>query len=129
MLGKFAAGQGNAGTGPEPYPWLVIAGLLVTGALLARRTIASRTLDDTGGRPRAPVMLLAAAAVLHLLLVERAGFVPAAAVLFWLAARAFDPRHPIRDGVFALGVSLSAYVLFARALHLSLPAGMLAGWL
>jgi putative tricarboxylic transport membrane protein len=129
VLGKFAAGQGNAGSGTEPYPWLVIAGLLVTGALLARRAIASRAVNHGGGRPRAPVMLLAAAAVLHLLLVERAGFVPAAAVLFWLAARAFDPRHPIRDGVFALGVSLSAYVLFARALHLSLPAGMLAGWL
>ena len=129
VLGKFAAGQGSAGTGPEPYPWLVMAGLLVTGALLARRTITSRTVDETGGKPRAPVMLLAAAAVLHLLLVERAGFVPAAAVLFWLAARAFDPRHPIRDGAFALGVSLSAYVLFARVLHLSLPAGVLAGWL
>jgi putative tricarboxylic transport membrane protein len=129
VLGKFAAGQGNAGSGPELYPWLVIIGLLVTGALLARRTIGSRTMDETGDRPRAPVMLLAAAAVLHLLLVERAGFVPAAAVLFWLAARAFDPRHPIRDGAFALGVSLSAYVLFARVLHLSLPAGVLAGWL
>jgi putative tricarboxylic transport membrane protein len=129
VLGKFAAGQRNAGSGPEPYPWLVMTGLLVSGALLARRTLASRTVDDTGRRPRAPVMLLAAAAMLHLLLVERAGFVPAAAVLFWLAARAFDPRHPIRDGVFALGVSLSAYVLFARVLHLSLPAGVLAGWL
>ena len=52
-----------------------------------------------------------------------------AAVLFWLAARAFDPRHPVRDGLFAIGTSLCAYVLFARVLHLSLPAGLLAGWL
>jgi putative tricarboxylic transport membrane protein len=62
-------------------------------------------------------------------MLERAGFVLAAAVLFWLAARAFDPRHPLRDGAFAIGVSVSAYLLFAHVLHLSLPAGLLAGWL
>ena len=62
-------------------------------------------------------------------MLERAGFVLASAVLFWLGARAFDPRHPIRDGVYAVGISLSSYLLFVRILHLSLPAGVLAGWL
>ena len=74
-------------------------------------------------------MLLAAAVALHVVLLERAGFVIAAAVLFWLAARAFDPRHPLRDGVFAVVLSAAAYVVFARVLQLSLPAGVLAGWL
>jgi putative tricarboxylic transport membrane protein len=129
VLRKFAEGQSSSSTAPEPYPWFVIAGLLATGALLVRQELASRAAGQGGGAPRAPVLLLAAAAVLHLLLVERAGFVLAAAVLFWLAARAFDPRHPLRDGLFAVGVSVSAHVLFARVLHLSLPAGLLAGWL
>jgi putative tricarboxylic transport membrane protein len=128
VLRKFAEGDRGSRATPEPYPWLVMAGLLMTGALLVRQMIASRG-GAAVSAPRAPVALLAGAAVLHLLLLERAGFVIAAAVLFWLAARAFDPRHPLRDGLFAVGVSVSAYMLFARVLHLSLPAGMLAGWL
>ena len=128
VLRKFAEGQSSGGTAPEPYPWFVIAGLLVTGALLVRQEMAPRAAGENAV-PRAPILLLAAAAVLHLLLVQRAGFVIAAAVLFWLAARAFDPRHPLRDSLFAVGVSVAAYVLFARVLHLSLPAGLLSGWL
>jgi putative tricarboxylic transport membrane protein len=129
VLRKFAAGEEGSQTAPEPYPWLVIAGLLTTGALLARQVFRSARSQAANSAARTPVILLAAAAVLHLLLLERAGFVLAAAVLFWLAARAFDPRHPLRDGVFAIGMSASAYVLFAHVLHLSLPAGLLAGWL
>ena len=74
-------------------------------------------------------MLVGAGILLHLLLAERAGFVIAAAVLFWCTARAFDPRRPLRDGIAAVVISLGAYVLFARVLQLSLPAGLLAGWL
>jgi putative tricarboxylic transport membrane protein len=66
---------------------------------------------------------------MNLLLLERAGFVIASAALFWLTARAFDQRHPIRDALFALGVSAGAYLVFARVLQLSLPAGLLEGWL
>jgi putative tricarboxylic transport membrane protein len=56
-----------------------------------------------------------------LFLAERAGFVIAATVLFWCTARAFDHRHPVRDAVAALAISLASYVLFARVLQLSLP--------
>jgi putative tricarboxylic transport membrane protein len=64
-----------------------------------------------------------------LLLVERAGFLIASAVLFWLVARAFDERRPVRDAVCAIAVSAGAYFLFARVLELPLPAGVFAGWL
>jgi hypothetical protein len=66
--------------------------------------------------------------VLHLLLIERAGFVLAAFILCWLTARAFDPGHPVRDAVFAAALSVGSYALFVHMLQLSLPAGLLAGW-
>jgi hypothetical protein len=51
------------------------------------------------------------------------------AVLFWLTARAFDERHPLRDAVFAAVVAAGSYLLFVRVLNVSLPAGLLARWL
>jgi hypothetical protein len=47
-------------------------------------------------------------------------------VLFWFVARAFDPRHPLRDGIFAGVVSVGAYLLLGRVLDLQLPAGWLS---
>ena len=64
--------------------------------------------------------------MLHLLLAERAGFVIAAAVLFWCTARARSTSS-LRDGIAAVAISLGFYVLFACAAA-SLPAGILARW-
>ena len=52
----------------------------------------------------------------------------ASAVLFWLTARAFDRRHPARDALFALGISVGTYLLFVRVLNVTLPAGLTARW-
>ena len=116
------------------YPRLVLVGLIGFG--LATIWLGRRSLGE-GGRPEtssavapsavassagaAPLALVATGVVLHLFLAERAGFVIAATVLFWCTARAFDHRHPVRDAVAALAISLASYVLFARVLQLSLP--------
>jgi putative tricarboxylic transport membrane protein len=104
------------------YPRLVLAGLMIFGiAALIRisRSGASSAGETSYGV--APLALVALGAVLHLLLAERAGFVIAATALFWCTARAFDDRHPVRDALAALTISLASYVLFARVLQLSLP--------
>ena len=135
VLGKLGTGSQDAGTGltTEPYPWLVLAGLVLAGGFAMREAVTGAragNLEAAPSRPaRGPLLLLAAGAALHVVLLERAGFVIAAAVLFWFAARAFDPRHPLRDAVFAVVLPLAAYVVFARVLQLTLPAGVLAGWL
>jgi hypothetical protein len=105
------------------YPRLVLGGLLVFGlaALFQLRRDRAGRPDTPPSFDAAPVALVAAGVVLHLLLAERAGFIIAATVLFWCTARAFDHRHPVRDGIAALAISLASYVLFARVLQLSLP--------
>jgi putative tricarboxylic transport membrane protein len=72
---------------------------------------------------------LAGGILAYLLLAERGGFVVASAALFWCTARAFDSRRPYRDAAFSIVISVSAFLLFARVLQLSLPAGILTGWL
>jgi putative tricarboxylic transport membrane protein len=109
------------------YPRLVLVGLVLLGLAALLRAwrsetssvVASSAVASSAGA--APLALVATGVVLHLFLAERAGFVIAATVLFWCTARAFDHRHPVRDAVAALAISLASYVLFARVLQLSLP--------
>ena len=75
------------------------------------------------------MLLIGAGVIIELALLEYLGFIIASAVLFWLTARAFESRHPLRDVGSAVAVSAGAYVLFAKLLDLSLPTGILAGWL
>ena len=116
------------------YPRLVLAGLLIFGAAAlirvrhagaAARGPTETQQGDSSRQPETsgvvPLALVAAGVALHLLLAERAGFVIAASVLFWCTARAFDHRHPVRDAVAAIAISLASYVLFAQVLQLSLP--------
>jgi putative tricarboxylic transport membrane protein len=132
VLGKLGTGSRDEGEpGFEPYPWLVLSGVVLAGAVAMREVASARSVGSAATAVRshlAPVLLLAGGTALHLVLLERAGFVIAAAALFWLAARAFDPRHPLRDGLFAVGLSAAAYVLFGRVLQLPLPPGIFAGW-
>jgi len=125
------------GTGASPtdrrlgwYPIVVLAGLALfgTAALVARRRAHGAEPATTPLHWRS-LLLIASGAVALLVLAERAGFVVAAAALFWLVARAFDSRHALRDGVAAVGVAAAAYALFTYALDLPLPAGVLAAWL
>ena len=113
-----------------PYPLVVLAGLLVF-ACLAVVHVRTRPVAVTVQEPVrwAPVGWLAAGILAYLLLAERGGFVVASAALFWFTARAFDSRRPYRDAAFSIVISVSAFLLFARVLQLSLPAGILAGWL
>jgi putative tricarboxylic transport membrane protein len=114
------------------YPLLVLAGLLVTGLAAAgvfRGSRAASAPAPTMSRERLrTAALLGGGLLLHLALLERAGFVIASAVLFWAVARSFDDRHPVRDGVLAVAMAAASYALFARGLQLTLPAGIFGLW-
>ena len=74
-----------------------------------------------------PFGYFAAAFVLFIVLLDRAGFAVGAALQFWLVARAFRSRRPARDFLIAVALSLTVYLAFSRGLGLPLPAGILEG--
>jgi putative tricarboxylic transport membrane protein len=126
ILTKFDAGRTRDSlTSTGPYPLIVLAGVVLCGLGAARGVLRSARLAVATSGRFVPLASMALGIVLNVLLLERVGFVIAAAVLFWLTARTFDPRHPTRDALYALAVSIASYVLFARVLQLQLPSGIL----
>jgi putative tricarboxylic transport membrane protein len=73
------------------------------------------------------VLLLAAAFLANVALIDRAGWPISGAVLFWGSAYALGSRHHVRDVLLALVLSFGSYVVFARGLGIDLPAGVLEG--
>jgi putative tricarboxylic transport membrane protein len=117
-----AAGEARA---MDPYAIFVLAGLALFGA--AATVAVWRERKRAPARAALawrPLALIGGGAALHVLLAETFGFIVAAAVLFWLVARAFDTRHPVRDLVCAFGVAAVSYALFDYALDLPLPGGV-----
>ena len=114
-----------------PYPLVVLAGLLIFGCLAVWHAVKEfrAAPPDDAAAGWTPVAWLVAGVVVHLLLAERGGFVIASVPLFWCTAHAFDPRRPVRDAAYSIAISVGAYLLFARLLQLTLPAGILEGWL
>jgi putative tricarboxylic transport membrane protein len=132
-LRKLGTDRGETSTlsSAGAYPLFVLAGLALfaLGAFIDLSRSPRHAELITARRGWSSVGLVVVGIILHLALAERAGFVVASAVLFWLTARAFDERHPVRDAFFAVGLSVAAYLLFARLLEVSLPAGVLERWL
>jgi putative tricarboxylic transport membrane protein len=115
----------SAGT----YPAVVLLGLFMMGMLFVNRMRSARSPVEPSGAGLRAVLPIVAAMLVSIATIERLGFVATAAGLFWITARAFDASHPIRDAGWAAGLSLGAYLLFARLLALPLPPGVFANWL
>ena len=122
--------------GPRVIPYIVGAGLALTGLWLAVEALTGRT---TAGSAESEdvdlslptdwrcIGLLALSLLAYLLLIEPAGFVIASAVLFIAAAYAMGSRRYVRDIVIGVLLAVVLYVLFTRGLGLDLPAGVLEG--
>jgi putative tricarboxylic transport membrane protein len=122
--------------GPRVIPYIVGAGLVLTGIWLAVEALTGRTAtvstESEDVDPPLPtdwrtVGLLTVALLVYLVLLERAGFVIASALLFFGAAYAMGSRSYVRDLIIGVIMAAVLYVGFTRGLGLHLPAGVLKG--
>jgi putative tricarboxylic transport membrane protein len=135
--GEIGAGAGFDRIGPRVVPYVVAAGLVGLGLVLAAGGIFRRrvepagveALDETKALQWMPLAYMGVALILPLFVFERAGFVLASWLQFVIVARAFHSRRPARDGVVGLLLSVVTHLAFARGLGLNLPPGILEGLL
>lgn len=117
---------------PAGFARVVLLGGAIALVLGGRRLWTDRrraTRQATGVTRQARVNAaalgtLALALMLNVALIERAGYVLAAAVLFAVAARAFGSRRPVRDALVGLAVAAVVYIGFTRGLGVALPPGV-----
>ena len=121
--------------GPAAVPTLVGLMLIVCAVVLAVDVLRGGRGEAEGGEDvdiSAPsdwrtVLLLAAAFLANVALIDRAGWPISGAVLFWGCVYALGSRHHVRDGLLSIVLSVGSYVVFARGLGIDLPAGLLEG--
>jgi putative tricarboxylic transport membrane protein len=131
----------NAGTaqvgpvGPKVVPLLVCGLLLVCAVLLAFDVLRGGRGELEGGEDVdlgqasdwRTVLLLVAAFVANIALIDRAGWVISGTVLFWGSVYALGSRHYVRDGIIAVVLSLTTFYAFYVGLGMARPAGILQG--
>jgi putative tricarboxylic transport membrane protein len=131
---RLPGAGGYSGIGPNFMPAVVSAGLIVCGLWLlveaatgGWRRAASHDPAERGEHPfYAPGFLWVSAALFaHMALINRAGFVIAATVLFALVARGFGSTRPLRDAAIGAAIALGIFLFFVRFLNVNLPAGWL----
>jgi putative tricarboxylic transport membrane protein len=114
--------------GPRFFPYLVAAGLLLSGVFLLREALSRKTAPDSRNRSRGSNLgILTIALASGVLGLDRAGFILTSVVVFWLVARAFGSRRIWRDALAGVVLSVIVYLAFTRGLGLPLPAGIFQG--
>jgi putative tricarboxylic transport membrane protein len=113
-----------ARVGPATLPYVVAAGLalLAVGtAVSARRGgFPKREADDYG-----PMLWIIGGLLAQMALLRLGGFSIATGVLFALTARGFGQKPLWKSLPIGVAVAFLIYLVFARGLQLSLPAGPL----
>lgn len=130
--------------GPRFFPALTGGLLVLLGATLGVRVYLSTrpgrepaaeqdsaTEQDAGstssGSDWKPLCITLASLVVHVLLLQTAGWIIAGALLFWGVSYALGGRNVLRDLSISFIVSSTVQVAFSLGLGLALPPGILVG--
>jgi putative tricarboxylic transport membrane protein len=132
LLGTYVAidaagyrdGSTYDGLGPSLLPYLIAAGLILTGlpiligAFFARApTTSARQVDWK------PVGLITLGLIVPIPFIVMLGWIPVITVVFALGARAFGSRRTLLDLCFGFVFGILTFAIFNYGLGLHLPSG------
>ena len=127
--------QGSSIVSPQTFPYIVAVFTSFVGLLLIIDILRGNhgTPDgDEPGDPLIPVnyktlLIVATSIVLHVILLQIAGYIVAATVCFSGVAYGFGSRKIVKDFFVSLAFSIIVYVSFTRGLNINLPSGFFEG--
>lgn len=115
---------------PQVFPYGAAVLLAVTGGYFLWQSVAGHAgqlVADSADTDWKAVGLISFGFFFEILTLETLGFVLSSSILFYAVAFAFGSRRILRDGIAAITLSVSAYLVFTKLLNLQLPAGLHAG--
>lgn len=125
--------QASSIVSPQTFPFIVSAVVILTGLLLIIEVLRGRLGTPEGDEPGAPfipadrktMLFLIIAVGVHVLLLEKAGYIIAATLGFWGVSFTFGSRKPLKDFGVSVAFALTVYFLFSKGLQIQLPKGLL----
>ena len=130
----LSSAGGYARVGPNMAPAVVSVGLVALGLWLLYEGLTggwrNAIPDEAEVRGEhafyAPAFLwVSAGLIAQIVLIHRAGFIIAQAVLFACVARGFGSRRALRDFAIGIVLALMVFLFFVQFLNVNLPAGWL----
>jgi putative tricarboxylic transport membrane protein len=131
---RLPEGGGYARIGPNFMPKLVSGGLILLGVWLLVERFTGGWREPVASDPAArgehaflpsAFVWVSAGLLAQMVLINSAGFVIAAAVLFACVARGFGSYRWRRDLALGLVLGLGVFAFFVHFLNVNLPAGWL----
>lgn len=131
---RLPEGGGYARIGPNFMPKLVSGGLILLGVWLLVERFTGGWREPVASDPAArgehaflpsAFVWVSAGLLAQMVLINTAGFVLAAAVLFACVAKGFGSYRWRRDLVLGLVLGLGVFAFFVYFLNVNLPAGWL----
>lgn len=126
------ATSGYSRVGPADFPWGVSIALIAIGLLLLREALSGQwvgegALSDAPRFTIVPFLWISLGLILHIILLERAGFVVGSLALFVCTAYGFGARNLLVTAAIGLILCLVTYLGFSHGLDVGLPGGILEG--
>ena len=127
--------QGSSIVSPQTFPYIVATFTSFIGLLLIFDLLRGNHGTPDGDEPGDPLIpvnyatlgIVAASIGLHVVLLEKVGYVIAATVCFFGVSYGFGSRKYIKDFIVSLLFALIIYFAFTSGLNIKLPAGILEG--
>ena len=121
----ITVGFGYDTVGPRAFPYMIAAGLFVSGVSIFVAGVRAVHSDLQESRNWVAVAAISLGLILQMLLIQPLGWIPVSTVAFAVVARVFGRSNMLQNILFGATLAVATFVLFNYGLGFRLPVGSL----